>query len=333
MDVKSPVDRVTTVDFFAIFVPGSYVVVSLFIAYSSIVEDGTTGLLTAIRTGGELASQWPIAFVTFLMAYLFGNLPRAFPAGATDRFCTTVREVLRGKKGAARRPANSGHRKAFLESDEFPYASLLNRLWRDLEIRRETDSEGLDPMVIDFDCWKLIIQREWPEMASAIRSLEARGRYFVGMIWASPVGFFSAGLAIAAALTRADGATQRSPDVATSVGVCLVTVDVILVAVCLWMISSARFPRAGVVIGFLIVIVMLLVMGTAAYAFGDDPWVLPGLLWGSLSLVVGTTYGYCLRMVRMEEVFRVTLMLDTVRSRGVGQVSDMPGSREFPQGQ
>lgn len=144
--------------------------------------------------------DWPNLLSIVFIAYLLGNIPRAFVVGPTDGCCNKLVRIARLK--LLRLRYKSYWKQRVRRARGFPYPEVLRVSLRDL---RDNDSTvkhinwfppTTSSAVVAFDYWKLVLCMDQPSAFAFTQVLEARVRFFVGMIWAATGGvvFSLAGL-------------------------------------------------------------------------------------------------------------------------------------------
>lgn len=313
---ESPLTRVGTVDFFGIVVPGSYIIMVSLLAFLAVTGSGGESFVSGIEAIVAQVRQWPVAIILLLAIYLVGSLPRAFAVGATEKVCLRYRRLLKGpwaKRSSETKLCSQrmGRTWAIHDDAPFPYPEMLRKLRIELAKRGLADDEDANESkelsVVDFDYWKITIQKEWPASIPFVRSLESRVRYFVGMFWASITGVIAATVALCASVIRSatSGATGFGSLALLMGGV---------VAFGLAFAGGFTFRRPSLPSPVAKLRLCLILLGGvleilfAALTWVDDPWFAPATLALVFSAAIGTLYAWRLQFTRVEEVYRVYLM-------------------------
>ncbi|MCP4601206.1 MAG: hypothetical protein GY847_11895 [Proteobacteria bacterium] len=188
MPVKTALPSVNVGDFFAIVVPGFYVIctASLF-GFMTIPRNAQQDEPWKIicQAVANMDANWIALCV--VASYLVGNIMRILPVKWPDAWCGWIfGKLLRSRK------------ELYEEGETFPYPKALKRRFDRLGGQKvfnlpeaPTEKEGL---YVVFNYWKIILCKESPELFACTQVLEARVRMFVGIIWATGVGVILGGV-------------------------------------------------------------------------------------------------------------------------------------------
>lgn len=170
------------VDFFAILVPGSFVltiIVSVFLALTQYLS--TKGIIERIDPFfNKLKEFWPLAIVLFIIAYLIGHLIRAMRVNLADNL---------SKKLFSKWSTRSWYKKEY--ESKFPYPVVMEKVKNQLidsNMIADFDIPVEDNLHNVYNFWKMIICSESQDIFSYIQNLESKVRLFSGMLWAGFIG-------------------------------------------------------------------------------------------------------------------------------------------------
>jgi hypothetical protein len=211
MPATATLPRIQPVDFFAVWVPGAYVVGCACVA----IFGGLDPLW--VKEGMPV---WLRVSVALYVSYLLGSVIRAFPVDGPDRVCGwLVRFVLlppiecvfsrswksgpvnvegSRKSGSARRSGRAStipeklSNNSLVYRERFPYPRLLRRRYEQLRrgadvpkwLRDAVDAGKAGDPHVHFDYWATCVSAQGDAPAGRVRELETRTRLVAGMLWA-----------------------------------------------------------------------------------------------------------------------------------------------------
>jgi hypothetical protein len=189
MIIANPMQNLKKYDLFAILGSGTYVVGSFGLLAAALMQGQTA---TSARESldylcGIVEKHWPIAVVSLFLAFLTGNILRAFPVSLVDNLTAewfTWFERLR--RGVAER---SKFHQALLR-DKFPYGPMLEFELNALKASHATDYTipERDNLHTLFNFWKAELCRASGCAFEYTQELEGRVRLFATMFWAALFG-------------------------------------------------------------------------------------------------------------------------------------------------
>jgi hypothetical protein len=173
--------RVKT-EFFAIFVPGSYVFSIILFTYLAIShKDANISISQRIKYFfDELKEYWPLTLIIIIICYLIGILIRSFRVTIADELC---------KKFFSR--FMKGEWSKTLYESSFPYPAMLEKLIQHLsksKLVKIVELPDKDTLSSAYQFWKISICSELPDVFSYTQNMESTVRLFAGMFWAGLVG-------------------------------------------------------------------------------------------------------------------------------------------------
>jgi hypothetical protein len=181
MPTTTVLSRVRT-DFFAILVPGSFVLIilaSISLAFTH--RDPAEGIIQRVKPFFDvLKNYWPLVLILLIIAYLAGNIIRAVRVNLADMLSKKLFANL-----AKREWLKVGYESAF------PYPAVLekmknelieSKLLADFSLPEEKNLHNV------YNYWKMVICLESQEVFTRIRNAESVVRLFVGMFWAGFIG-------------------------------------------------------------------------------------------------------------------------------------------------
>jgi hypothetical protein len=187
MSANAALNRVNTVDFFTVVIPGVYFVANIALFGFWFIDRSKTEE-TPWRIIGNAVTNLPVngLLILLLAAFLLGSTARAFPVKTVDTVSGWINK-LRCVLPCWRRLKSP-------YSQEFPYNPMLEDIFGYLKQCDCDFTEQCAPApehdpekkrIAEFNYWKVVICCDSPELFALIRAAEARVRMFAGIIWAT----------------------------------------------------------------------------------------------------------------------------------------------------
>ena len=130
MSLQPTIGKLSRVDFFAVLIPGFYILSNFLFLIFYLTSEKPSALLSSLKDISTVI--WvPLTLLFLMFSYVIGSLPRAFPVTMTDNFCAKIFNFWRKlfiPKSEYKRDLHSGI---------FPYPNALRHqleILLDLEI-------------------------------------------------------------------------------------------------------------------------------------------------------------------------------------------------------
>lgn len=205
MPTSNALSRVSSVDFFGVLPAGFYTFLSGIYCVTDFYDIGSPTVWGRLEPFAKELKDNPVTILFLLFAaYMIGAVIRVIPVDFTDELVKRVKGWMRRSKrsdGTTGQSAN-GH------SGKFPYTDVIQNIWRALDRQKELTQLGatnfpkVDSPVAEqvLNYWKDYLCIWSARGFAEVQSLEARVRFFVGMIWAGSIGLCGGCIAILNAL-------------------------------------------------------------------------------------------------------------------------------------
>ena len=169
-------------DFFAILVPGSFILVIIASVSLALTQPGqTNGIIQRITPFFlALKKYWPLLFLIFIIAYLVGMLIRAIRVNLADKISKKL-----FSKWNKREWLQLGY------ESPFPYPRVLEKVKEQLtesNLVADFSLPGKGNLHNAYNFWKMVICAESQELFNYIQNQESMVRLFVGMFWTGLTG-------------------------------------------------------------------------------------------------------------------------------------------------
>ncbi len=188
-------------DFFAILIPGFYILTVSFILFLFLLFDSPSKI-DHKKLLEDKTLIWVFLLIFIIFSYLIGQLIRAIRVQKADDwgkflFYKPVRRLIAKFREPGNASSQSKNRSDEEYSEGFPYRNILVltalRI-EDISITSTPSPKGEEKLRFSvpkesnalhdiFNYWKMTILMESPDAFLYIRELESRVRLFVGMFW------------------------------------------------------------------------------------------------------------------------------------------------------
>jgi len=179
-------------DFFALMVPGAYVLLCVAaLILSGVPHWDPFSVIAAFNA--KLMTQWPTTVSILVLAYLVGQVIHAFPVNYADELCGSV---------FGRFAKHTWHK--LLYEDYFPYAPALRKTLSQVKGTHPLAGDAALPedgssLHTTFNYWKMSICDASPNLFVFAQAREARVRLYAGMFWSGLAGCGSGVLSLTVA--------------------------------------------------------------------------------------------------------------------------------------
>lgn len=196
MPANTFLNRVNTVDFFAVLIPGVYLAANIsLLGFWCVDRSATNETPWQIINGAIIRLELNGLLIFVLAAFLLGNTVRAVPIRVVDRLSTWINRCL------CRLPLWENRQDDYRE--DFPYVNILNKIF-ELLYKHSYVSEGrpcASPewglrKLAEFNYWKALLCSKSSDSFAFVLAAESRVRLFAGIIWATGVSCVICALAM-----------------------------------------------------------------------------------------------------------------------------------------
>ncbi len=186
MPANSALNRVNTVDFFAVVIPGVYFAANIGLLGFSFLDRSQTQ-----QTPWQIINDVVInlhvngLLILLLAGFLLGSTARAFPVKNVDKISGRINRLICTLRQQPDRKRHFSH--------EFPYNPMLQHIFENLESKYDfhprcapapADAPEKKRMG-EFNYWKTVICHDSTELFGFVRAAEARVRMFAGLVRAT----------------------------------------------------------------------------------------------------------------------------------------------------